>query len=142
MPSYWWSCIKCGRNRTFADVCESAGIHGFIWNHLLPSDWNQKLLRKCCDKCGRNSLRITYEFPRTEKEVVFVNHIVGLDLNTWLPMMWETVFSDKPGNRLYDFKYLGRKNTWGLNKPAVFTENGLRKLFQLYRVKTGRRFRP
>lgn len=142
MPAYWWSCMNCGRRATFADICAVAGIHGFIWNQLLASDWDQRLLRKSCDNCGRNFLRITYEFPRANKEVVFVNHIVGLNLEGWIPMMWETVFATEPRNRLYDFKYLGRKNTWGLNKPAVFTESGLRELFRLYRKKTGRSFRP
>jgi hypothetical protein len=142
MPAYWWSCIKCGKKETFQNACDCNGIHGFIWHQLLPSDWDQRLLRKRCAKCRANSLRITYEFPRAKKELVFVNHIVGLGLDGWIPMMWETVFSGTRSNRLYDFKYVGRKNIWGLNKPAVFTEDTLREIFELYRKKSGRSFRP
>lgn len=142
MPGYWWSCTKCGEEKTFVDVCETASIHGFIWKHLLPSDWSQSLLRKRCPKCRANALRITYHFPRKNREIVFVNHIVGLNLQSWLPMMWDAAFAREPRKRLYDFKYLARSNTWGLNKPAVFSESGLTELFALYRLKTGRNFHP
>lgn len=142
MPAYWWSCAKCGGDCDFAKACDTPDIHGFIWNKLLLSDWDQALLGQRCAKCRSNSLRITYEFPREDKEVVMVNHIVGLNQGTWLPMMWETVLTSEPKKRLYDFKYVGRRNTWGLNKPAVFTEGGLRDIFRVYREKTGRAFQP
>jgi len=141
MPAYWWSCIKCGKEESFPGTCECNSIHGFIWKQLLPSQWDQQLLKKRCPRCGLKSLRITYEFPRQNKEVVYVNHIVGLDRGDWIPMMWETVFSSKTSNRLYDFKYLGQKNIWGLNKPAVFTEDTLRQVVKLYREKSGRGFK-
>ncbi len=54
-----------------------------------------------------------------------------------LPMMWETSKADSQGPHLFDFKYLLGRNILGLTRPAIFSREDLRKLFDLYCQKTG-----
>jgi hypothetical protein len=68
-----------------------------------------------------------------------VQHIVGLDYENWLPMLWETRPQSDPETRLSDIKYVSRNNTWGLNKPAVLTQSGPRELFAVYSKKVSNR---
>jgi len=83
-------------------------------------------------------MRITYSFPRAKERIVHVFSIVGLydREKSYLPMMWEFEFSDEPGKRLFDFKYLEGKNVTGLARPAVLSQEMLRRLFALYCEKT------
>lgn len=139
MPGYWWECVKCGNKVEFPEACRSRGIAHYIWDVLLPSSWDQTKLLAHCEKCQSDSLRITYEFPRKEKEILHVAHIVGIGpfFEEYIPMMWETFNHNDFQDRLFDFKYINRRSIYGLNKPAVFSTEGLRELFDLYRKKTG-----
>jgi hypothetical protein len=135
-PSYWWKCMSCACARTFAQTLGTNSIHGFLWNTLLPSDWEQELLVRKCPECREFSLRIAYEFPRQRTSVVTVYHIVGADKGNWMPMMWETTLDDESDDHLFDFKYICRKQLFGLNRPAVFSQNDLSELFTLYCART------
>jgi hypothetical protein len=62
-----------------------------------------------------------------------VVRIVGLQQEKeYLPMLWETFDLDKPEEMVFDFKYIVKRNGYGLRRPAVFTQGELRKLFKLY----------
>lgn len=144
MPSYWWECTnnKCpeiGTQVDFINACGSKGITHFIWDILIPSQWNQSELIKKCSSCGEASLLIAYEFPREEPVMIHVKHIVGLGPfdDIYVPMMWETIPDGDKENTWIDFKYINGKNIWGLNKPAVFSKQDIKELFQLYQNKTG-----
>lgn len=138
MASYWWECSNCSTIYDFPTICESLGITHYIWDILLPSGWNQRHLTKKCLKCGRDSLRITYIFPRTDKTHLQVKHLIGLQpLGDYLPMLWETIPNGNITGTWIDFKYVNGRNIWGLNKPAVFTREKIRNLFDLYREITG-----
>jgi hypothetical protein len=139
MPGYFWQCESCKSELDFLEASGSKGIAHFVWDVLIPSSWDQGKLLMECKKCHKKSLRITYEFPRKKKVILRVIHIVGLGPydNEYVPMMWETYMVGNEGERLFDFKYLNRRNVWGLNKAAVFTKEGLREIFDLYRQKTG-----
>jgi hypothetical protein len=144
MPSYWWQCVRCeAPPRTFAEECNCRGIVQFLWDILLVSKWDQSLLVRRCASCGSQSLRITYDFPRTrtEKEIIRVLHILGLPPwepgKTILRMMWETSPCLDMSTRWFDFKYVSRRSIWGLNKAAVFGRDDLQELVRLYREKTG-----
>ena len=93
---------------------------------------------KSCAKCEMNNVRITYIFPRADKTQLQVKHIVGLGpFDTYVPMMWETIPNGDNKETWVDFKYINGRNIFGLNKPAVFSKEDIRKLFQLYRDRTG-----
>lgn len=87
-------------------------------------------------------MRITYLFPRKEKETLRVVHIIGLGKpgDDYIPMMWETYPLGEKEIHWFDFKYINKRNILGLNRPAVFTHDDLKKLFDLYRTKTGNNF--
>ncbi len=51
-------------------------------------------------------------------------------------MMWECYPISDASDRWFDFKYLSRRNLYGLNKPAVFGREDLQMLFALYCEKT------
>lgn len=139
MPSYWWQCQACNEARSFVEVTASKGITHFIWDELLPSDWDQKHLTRICPKCNDNSLRITYEFPRQDKVTLFVHNIVGItDDNYFMPMLWCTSPSEDKGARWYDFKYVNGRNIFGLNKAVVFTQGSLTKILELFNNKCHR----
>lgn len=139
MPGYWWQCEKCGVESNFPEVCKSRGITHYIWDVLLPSSWDQTKLVQDCKNCGSSSLRITYQFPKkNEKVLIRVKHIVGMEADeNYIPMMWETYQVGYENNSLFDFKYIVGRNIYGLNKPAVFSREDLKKLFALYCEKTG-----
>jgi hypothetical protein len=144
MAAYWWECEGCGKSVDFPNATGAGGITRFIRDILLPSDWDQSLLLRQCTACDKPLLRMTYEFPRGKETVsLHTVHIVGLDKDEYLPMMWETCPMDSPQERWlseerwFDFKYINKSSIFGLNKPAVFLQDELRRLFDLYRTKTG-----
>lgn len=137
MPGYWWECESCAENFDFPKVTGANSMAGFVWDKLLASDWDQSLLAVMCEKCGSGTLRITYEFPREDKLTLRVIHIVGLQYDDYIPMMWETHPKDSPAERCFDFKYQRGRNPWGLNKAAVLSRQDLHTLFERYRQKTG-----
>ncbi|SRR6266571_1203209 len=134
MPGYWWHCEGCGKDFAFSKACGRTSIAAFIHDDLVTSNWDQALLLRPCPDCAQTSLRIQYEFPRKDRELVTVYRIVGLGPGAdYLPMMWETGPASEPDVRWYDFKYLGGRNVRGLSKPAVLQQQQLRRLFDLYR---------
>ncbi len=139
MPSYWWECEECEHEYGFNEVTKSKGIVTFIWDELLPSNWNQDLLLKRCPNCNNDHLRLAYLFPRSDTLRLRVIHIVGLDIREqkYLPMMWETYFTHNPTENVFDFKYMNGRNNRGLNKPAVLSKNNLSQIFSLYNERTG-----
>lgn len=138
MASYWWECSKCGERYDFATVCQSRGITHYIWDVLIPSAWDQSHLLKRCSKCNQETLRITYIFPRADETHLQVKYIVGLGpFEKYVSMMWETIPDASKEETWIDFKYINGRNIYGLNKPAVFSKEEIRKLFQLYRARTG-----
>lgn len=138
MPAYRWQCESCGALSDFREACNCRGIAHYIWDVLIPSSWDQSKMLLTCSKCNKQSMRITYEFPRRDKVLLQVIHIVGLGPidGIYIPMMWETKPSEDDVN-WFDFKYINRRNAWGLNKAAVFSRENLKQLFNLYREKTG-----
>jgi hypothetical protein len=72
---------------------------------------------------------------------VQVVHIVGLSLGDgYTPMMWESRSIARPRVQWLQFNYLnGGPNPWGLNRAAVLSYAEMRRLFALYRSKTGKR---
>lgn len=137
MPGYWWECEACDNRLDFPDVTGTSSIASFVWDKLLAADWDQSLLAPPCKKCGHGTLRITYEFPREDKVILRVIHIVGLKYDDYVPMMWETHPKDSPADQCFDFKYQRGRNPWGLNKAAVLSRQDLHALFERYRQKTG-----
>lgn len=138
MAGYWWKCSHCGAKFEFEEVCESHGITHYIWDVLIPSGWGQSHLLKNCAQCGNEELRIAYIFPRKEETSLHVKHIVGLGPidDDYVPMMWETIPDGSKEETWIDFKYIRGRNPLGLSKPAVFSKESIRKLFQLYRDRT------
>jgi len=140
MPSYWWECEQCGSRASFLEASATKAIAHFIWDRLLPSGWDQSYLTLKCQGCGQSSVRITYDFPRADKETVRVVHIVGRvpgPGGVYLPIMWETYPLSAPEDRWFDFKYLNGRSPWGLDKAAVFSRADLSTIFTLYRDRTG-----
>ena len=139
MPSYWWECEQCKAKREFPDVTSSNGIAHYIWDCLIPFNWDQSALVMPCKECNNGTMRITYEFPRKkERETIHVVYIVGVRLNNEIygAMMWETYPESDPTGRWFDFKYINGRHLYGLNKPAVFSRPYLSELFKLYRTMT------
>jgi len=139
MPAYWWECENCPSQFGFLKVCDSKGMSHYIRDVLLPNNWDQERLFIECPACNKRTLRIAYEFPRANKETIRVIHIVGIGStkDDYIPMMWETLRKPYDGNTWFDFKYINNRSIYGLNKPAVFEQEDLKKLFQLYCEKTG-----
>jgi len=137
MPGYWWECEKCGAKSDFPTTTGDSSMSSFVWDKLVPADWDQSLLVSPCGQCSDGSRRITYEFPREDKVTLRVVHIVGRQSDDYVPMMWETYPTDEPSDPWFDFKYQSRRNPWGLNKAAVFSREDLHELFARYRQKTG-----
>jgi len=137
--SWWWRCDGCDSEVGFQAAVGSRGVAHFILDTLTPSDWNQSTLVVDCQRCGAHKLRIRYEFPRASPEFVTVLHIVGVgpDPTGYLPMLWETRFDSDPEGSVFDFKYLNGRSTLGLTKPAVVSQDQLRRLLRLYRERTG-----
>ena len=114
MPPYWWECTECGKQQLdFKATCGSRGIVHFLWDQMLPAQWDQSLLVKQCSSCMKQGVRITYLFDREEKpETVRTVHIVGIQPSSdRLVMMWETSSKSDLSQRWFDFKYVkGRKH--------------------------------
>ncbi len=139
MPSYWWQCKSCGSKSIFPIVAKCSSIVTFIWDIMVPSDWEQSLLLRECPKCGNKALRITYDFPRkTDPVTPKVVQMVGLPPNAdnYMAMLWETEPTEYPKERWLDFKYMNGKNPWGLNKAAVLSKQDLVRLIRVYETKT------
>ncbi len=110
----------------------------YIWDALIPSNWDQSKLLKKCIGCGKDTLRITYIFPRKDQVHVQVKHIIGLGpFDEYVPMMWKTIPNGNQKETWIDFKYINGRNVWGLNKPSVFSKEDMRELFKQYRNCTG-----
>ncbi|HOX41278.1 MAG TPA: hypothetical protein PK263_03725 [bacterium] len=141
MPSYWWECEKCQDIKQFQEVTESKGITHFIWDVLLPSNWDQGLLIRKCELCS-SYLRIAYVFPRKDALHILVKHIIGLGpyFDEYIPMLWETFPDRNFQETMIDFKYINGRNIWGLNKPAVFSKNEMKEVLKKYKEKTGNDF--
>lgn len=114
MPGYWWECENCGQHGgEFREATGCSSIAAFIRAKLLPSDWDQSLLLRECKQCGQHSCRITYDFPRKERLVFRLVHAVGLELDDYLPVMWEFYEVGEPHTLKFDFKYLLGRNPTG-----------------------------
>jgi hypothetical protein len=138
MPAYWWECSECGTKVEFPEASKSKGITHFIWDVLIPTNWDRSKLLKKCTKCNQDTLRITYIFPRKDQTHVQVKHIIGLGpFDEYVPMMWETIPDGNQKKTWIDFKYINGQNVWGLNKPAVFSKEDMRTLLKQYHECTG-----
>lgn len=138
MRGYWWECCnsKCSSQKKIS----GPDLVRFLWK-LANKDWDQRLLVKRCRGCGQ-TIRLAYEFPKKVKKraKLIVVHLVGLKKSAYyLPMMWEVIPSQKRKERWFDFKYVGglkgKNPAYGLSRPAVFSQEDLRKLFALYAKK-------
>ncbi len=139
MAKYWWQCTSCGDRPPWLAVCESKSIASFIWDELVPSGWDQKLLRRTC-MCKRRSLYITYRLKRGDTERVSVKHIVGLMLeDDYLPMVWETFRHASPKTSWIDLKYQRARSPWGLTKRVALQKPQLTRLLRAFEKATGRR---
>ena len=135
--AYWWACDnpQCQKHQaqlSLEDVVH-VGVVGFLRDQLSPV-WDQSLLVSPCKSCEKGSLRITYDFPRADPEHIRVVHIVGLrhEDGPFLQMMWEGIADSDPGRPWIDFKYLYDANWRGLKGPCVFSQDELRRVFELY----------
>lgn len=135
MQAYWWECEVCETKAEFTEITKDSSVVSFIRGKLVPSGWDQSLLQSKCTHCPSGTLRITYEFPRKNKEILRVVHMVGLEYGEYLPMMWET-YQVSSREDLFDFKYIIGRNPFGLNKPAAVSRKDLHALFELYRTRT------
>jgi hypothetical protein len=136
MPGYWWQCHVCNATTDFLAATSTRSLPAFLRDRMVHSKWDQALLALPC-KCGAE-MRITYDFPRQQKEVLQVVRMVGIEWDPeYLMMMWETAPASDPNERWFDFKYLRGRNPWGLNKAAVFSKATLTEIFALYREKAG-----
>lgn len=135
---YGWQCIACGARPAWTAVCASRSIAAFIHDELMPSGWDQTLLRRKC-VCGKRSLYITWKLRRGDPERVSARHVVGLALeDDYLPMLWETFRHGDPKIRWIDFKYQRGRSPWGLTKRLVLTQPQLSRLLAAYTKATGR----
>jgi hypothetical protein len=121
-------------------VCHSRSIAAFIWDELLPSGWDQRLLRRRC-ACKRHSLRITYRLRRGDPERISIKRIVGLaPEGDYLPMLWETFRHATPSTAWIDLKYQRGRSPWGLSKRPALKKAQLVRLLRAYdRVSATRR---
>src|SRR5437763_560652 len=118
MDGYWWEC-SCGK-RTKNLPGKGGQVPTYIRKSIIESGFDQQFLVQPCPKC-KAEMRITYHFPRNERETVQVLHIVGLDGGDggYVPMLWETRPESKPSERSFQFNYMIKQSPWGLNKAAV-----------------------
>jgi hypothetical protein len=137
---YWWECTSCNECNTFKKETGKGSVASFVWDILAPSGWDQSLLTRQCKACNLKSMKITYDFPKKERTIIFVNHIIGRKLEdvNYLPMLWET--QPKGSEKIwYDFKYQIKRNNFGLNKPAVMQSVDLSYLLKEFNVQTGKK---
>ena len=138
MARYGWQCVSCGARPAWPAVCASKSIAAFIRDELVPSGWDQDLLRRRCE-CGRRSLYITWKLQRGNPERVSIRHIVGLSLeDEYLPMLWETFRHGTPKTRWIDFKYQRGRSPWGLSKRLVLLRPHFLRLLRAYEQVTNR----
>lgn len=129
--------MLCGDKPSWLTVCDSRSVAAFIWDEMVPSGWNQRLLHRRC-KCKRNSLRITYRLRRGDPDRASVNHIVGLGPDgDYLPMLWETFRHSNPRSRWIDLKYQRARNPWGLAKRLILEKSQFVRLLRAYEHATG-----
>ena len=140
MARYWWQCLACGAKPPWLTVGRSRSVAAFIWDELAPSGWDQDLLRRRCELCRRQSLRITFRLKRADPERVSVRHIVGLDPDgDHLPMLWDTFRHSSPRKSWIDFKYQRGRSPWGLTKRLVLQKPQLLRLLRAYERATSAR---
>ncbi len=143
MAKYWWQCLSCDHKPAWLAVCDSRSIAAFIWDELAPSKWDQRLLRRKCTYCGRNSLYLTYRLKRGDPERVSIKHIAGLRLeDDYVPMLWETFRHSTPRTKWVDFKYQRARSPWGLTKRLVLKQSHLAALLRAYQQASGLRLAP
>jgi hypothetical protein len=141
MPKgYWWQCDRDSQHMAEFRLLAPEGIVAFLQN-LARSNWDQMRLIKQCNSCSIGVMVITYEFPRKNRVLLQVKCIVGItdDAPDYLPMMWETVAKGET-EPWFDFKYLSGSNSYGLNRPVVFSRSSLERLFAAYSRLTGKKF--
>jgi hypothetical protein len=139
MARYGWQCLSCGARPGWLAVCESKSIAAFIHDELMPSAWDQALLRRTCE-CGRRSLYLTWKLQRGDPERVSARHIVGLRLEgDYLPMIWGTFRHSAPRTTWIDFKYQRGRSPWGLTRRLVLQQAHLARLLRAYAKATGKR---
>jgi len=88
-------------------------------------------------------MKITYDLPRQKDPITLnVKRIIGIPPSEdgYLPMMWETTHINHPNDSWFDFKYMNCRNSWGLNKAAVFTKDEFHRLITIYETHTGQKF--
>src|SRR5688572_4347133 len=138
MARYGWQCLACGARPAWLAVCDSKSIAAFIRDELVPSAWDQSLLRRTCE-CGRRSLYITWKLQRGDPERVSARHIAGLLLaDDYLPMIWGTFRHATPRTTWIDFKYQRGRSPWGLTKRLVLPQAHLARLLRAYGDATGK----
>jgi len=138
---YWLQC-DCGYDcAEYSQVTGCTSAAAYIWDRVRVN-WDQALLLMRCPECKQLALRITYAFPRKDREVVQIIHIVGLCLDgNYTPMMWESRPLSRPRLQWFHFNYLGGRNPFTLNRAAVLSTDQLRQLFALYKNRTGKRLK-
>lgn len=133
MPGYWWQCTECSTTCSLKSISKKRGIPTFVRDVMVPSRWDQNNLIAICSKCELNAMRISYKFPRQkDPELVHVISMVGLKKGEYIPMMWETYIFPKETETYFDFKYTYKNQNWGLNTPAILTQQDLKAIFRLY----------
>ena len=134
MAKYWWQCTSCGDKPKWLEVCRSRSIAAFNWDELVPSGWDQDLLKRKC-KCNRNTLRITYRFRSGDPERISIKHIVGLPpKGDYLTMLWETFRHSSPKKSWIDLKYQRGRSPWGLSKRLVLEKTQFARLLRAYKL--------
>jgi hypothetical protein len=149
MPGYWWECESNGSHRFDISHFHKNKMNGYTGmasfiKDVMAFQWNRNELLQHCDKCKRNTMRITYKYSckSNTNDKYRVITIVGLNSNTtYIPMMWETC-SVIDEYTYYDFKYIIGRSVYGLNKPAIFTRQQLNEIIKLYGVITGQKAFP
>lgn len=137
MPAYWWECEKCKKKRHFSDVTDAKSITHFIWNILMPSDWNQELLVEKCASCS-DQMRIAYICPRNGQNHLMIKYIIGLAAaDQYISMLWETIPDGDGNETLLDFKCLNGRNVFGLSRSAILTRQNMVDIIKKYSEKTG-----
>jgi len=132
MAKYAWQCTFCGDRPAWLAVCGSRSIAAFIFDELVPSGWDQKLLRRRC-KCKHHSLYITYRATRGDPDRISIKHIAGLSLDhDYVPMLWETFRHASPKVKWIDLKYQRGRSPWGLSKHLVLKQEHLMRLLAVY----------
>ena len=135
---YWWECA----NSSCDHWHPLNGIVKFIREELASKGWPQEPLHQVCPNCGEEqSLNIAFYWDgdSSAKKVAFVRHIVGLSMDSYLPMMWEWKYRDKqyPQTPYFSFNYILGQSGYGLTHSPGFNATELRDLFSLYLARAG-----